>query len=153
MKLITLTTDFTQAGGYVGVRKGAILAIAHSAAHLMKGTPLEVFGRPVHKPVMQDIPEPVCTGESWNGQILYIGAFRTLSGNITKEYPDWEGNLRIILKDNEINSLSSTFGDARSGELAAMTDSLGCLSIATVNGSAAEQLGVLPGEPVHAVYE
>jgi S-adenosylmethionine hydrolase len=153
MKLITLTKDFTQADGYVSARKGAILAIAHAAAHLVKGTLLRVFGRPVHNPVLLDIPELVCTGESRKRQILSITAFGNLSGNITKEYLEWEGNLRIILKENEINSLGSTFGDARSGELAAMTDSFGCLSISILNGSAAEQLDVLLGEPAHAVYE
>ena len=137
----------------MGAGKGAIFAIAHVAAYLVNGTPLKTFGRPVYDPVVLDIPEPVCTGEGWEGQILYFGAFGTLSGNIKKEHLEWEGNLCIILKDYEINSLSSTFGEVRRGELAAMTDNFGCLSIAIVNGSAAEQLSILPGEPIHVVNE
>jgi S-adenosylmethionine hydrolase len=119
---------------------------APAGAHLAIGAPLESFGARVKDPILLDIPQPQETSDGLNGNIIHVDAFGNLASNIRSEHLANLGNVRIILKNIEIEGISATFGKKAQGELVAVIDSFGYLSICVVNGSAARKLNVGVGE-------
>jgi S-adenosyl-L-methionine hydrolase (adenosine-forming) len=118
------------------------------AAHLANGVPLEALGSPIDDPQLLELPLPQRTARGWRGQVVWVDRFGNLSTNLTGAHL---ANMEIVvvhIAGREIHGLVKTFGDRQPGELVAMIDSSGALSICMVNGDAAGQLGVLAGEPV-----
>jgi len=124
---------------------------APAAAHLVNGVPLSAFGRPVNDPVLLDLPLPKKTVDGWQGEVVSIDAFGNLACNLDAAHVPHPEQAQIRIKDRTINGLSLSFADHRAGELCALLDSFGQLSICIVNGSAAELLDAGVGEPVRLI--
>jgi S-adenosylmethionine hydrolase len=118
------------------------------AAHLANGIPLSALGEPVTDLVKLDIPKPLRVAKRWQAQVLLVDAFGNLITNLC------EGNLQgqdvgeIHCQGQVIQGVSVTFGSRQAGELMAMFDSSGSLSLCVVNGSAAKVLGARVGTEV-----
>jgi S-adenosyl-L-methionine hydrolase (adenosine-forming) len=80
--------------------------------------------------------------------VLHIDSFGNLSVNLTSDQLQGWPNIRIKIKDTTITGLARAFGDGQLGELLALIDSSGHLSVCVVNGSAAQSLSVSAGEEV-----
>lgn len=124
---------------------------APAAAHLAAGAPLESFGAAVMDPILLDMPQPQKTADGLSGSIIHVDAFGNLASNIRAEMLADLGNIHIILKNTVIEGISATFGNKAQGELVAVIDSFGFLSICMVNGNAAQQLGAGFGETLQIV--
>jgi hypothetical protein len=59
----------------------------------------------------------------------------------------------VQVAGRQIQGLVKTFGEGQPGELVAMLDSSGMLSICLVNGSAEALLGAQPGDPVEIIQQ
>jgi S-adenosylmethionine hydrolase len=123
------------------------------AAHLATGVPLSALGPPVTDPVLIHIPQPERTPTGWQGTILHVDAFGNLSTNLERRHFPASRSVEIRLAEARIHGLVRTFGEGRMGELVALFDSSGMLSICLVNGSAASRLGVKIGDPLEALFD
>lgn len=123
------------------------------AAHLACGVSLERLGEPIDEPVRLEIPEPQRIENGWWAQVLHIDRFGNLATNLGREQIGPEPSLRVRIGGREIHGLSQAYGDASPGELVALFDSSGCLSVAVVNGDAARRLQVKTGDPVEVFQD
>ncbi len=115
------------------------------AAHLANGVPLLALGTSIHNPVRLEIPLPRRMPWGWEASVIHIDRFGNLATDLRREHIAAQQVLRIRILGAEIQGLSVAYGDRQPGELAALIDSGGWLSIALVNGSAAERLGATVG--------
>jgi S-adenosylmethionine hydrolase len=121
------------------------------AAHLCNGVPLEALGTAIDDAVLLELPQPVRTAQGWRGQVLLVDAFGSLSTNLGAGHLADMKRCVVQIAGHEIRGLVKTFGEGRPGELVAMLDSSGRLSICIVNGSAEDQLDAKPGDPVELI--
>ena len=123
---------------------------APAGAYLAAGEALENFGEVVHDPVLLDVAAPQKTEQGLQGEIIQVDAFGNLASNIRaehlNEYLAKFKNIHIILKHINIEGISTTFGKGSPGELIAVIDSFGFLSICVVNDSAAVRTGAGLGD-------
>lgn len=125
---------------------------APAAAHFINGVDLEKFGGPISDPLLLDFPEPRRVADGWVGEIIQVDAFGNLAANIRALHLENKANTRIIIKNMEINGIRNTFGEGTPGELLAILDSFGSLSICVVNGSAATVLDAGVGETIRVAF-
>jgi S-adenosylmethionine hydrolase len=118
------------------------------AAHLANGVPLGLLGTPVTDPVRLPLPSPQRTGYGWRAQVIHVDRFGNLATSLSKERVGTQPVLAVRIGGAEIRGLSSAYGDRLPGELVALFDSSGYLSVAVVNGNAAQRLQARPGDPV-----
>lgn len=118
------------------------------AAHLVNGVQLEALGSPIDDPHLLLLPKPERTAQGWRGQVLWVDHFGNLSTNLTRQALAGMETAVVRIAGREIRGLVKTFGERGAGELVAMIDSSDALSICIVNGDAAAQLGVQPGQVV-----
>lgn len=118
------------------------------AAHLACGLSLERLGAPIDDPVRLEIPQPQRIENGWRAQVIHIDRFGNLATNLEREQVGLKPSLRVRIGGREIHGLSHAYGDASPGELVALFDSSGCLSVAVVNGDAASRLQVKTGDQV-----
>ncbi len=116
------------------------------AAHLATGVALDALGLAVEDPVLIPIPEPTPEQGGWRGQIIYIDGFGNLITNIAPVHLEGRGQWKICYKDREINEIVATFGEGHPGDLIAMFDSTGFLSLCVVNGNAEATLKAQTGD-------
>jgi hypothetical protein len=123
--------------------------------HLAAGVPLSAFGPPVSDPVLIHIPQPERTATGWEGTILHVDAFGNLSTNLERQHIPSSRLVEVRLAGITIPGLVRTFGEGQPGELVALFDSSGMLSICVVNGDAAARLGVKIGDllEIHFINE
>jgi S-adenosylmethionine hydrolase len=121
---------------------------APTAAHLANGVALETLGTPIDDPVMLDPARPMPTLDGWLGQVIDTDAFGNLQTNLRSEHLAGLERLTVRLNHILIKGLVQAFGDRPSGELIALIDSAGYLSIAQVNGSAVQSLPAHVGDTV-----
>lgn len=124
---------------------------APAAAHIVNGVDIQAFGKTVDDPQLLEIPSPRKIKDGWVGEILYADAFGNLASNIGTEHLAAQEKNCILIKGIEIDGIKNTFGEGRPGELIAMVDSFGDLSVCVVNGSAAEQLGASAGDELRII--
>ena len=124
---------------------------APAAAHLVNGVSLSDFGSSVSDPVLLDLTLPEKTADGWLGEVISVDAFGNLACNFDAAHVTRPEQAQIRIKDHMINGLSQAFADHQPGELGALLDSFGQLSICVVNGSAAEVLDAGVGEPVRLI--
>lgn len=122
---------------------------APAAAHLVNGAALKSFGGRLEDPVLLSLPEAERTDGGWKGQVIHIDAFGNLACNLCAEHIANPEFARIHIKGQVIQGIKTTFGEGKTGEMVAVMDSFGWLSVCVVNGSAAERLGVRTGEHVY----
>lgn len=123
------------------------------AAHLANGVPLEALGSPIDDAHLLPLPKPERTAQGWHGQVLWVDNFGNLSTNLGSQHLSGREPVVVRIAGREIHGLVKTFGERQPGELVAMLDSSGMLSICTVNGSAASQLGAHFGAGVEIIHE
>jgi hypothetical protein len=121
---------------------------APAAGNLINGIPLSSFGEPVSDPVLLNMPVPKRTEQGWQGEVISIDSFGNLACNLEAQHFAHPKTINIRIKDRWISGLSATFADRQLGELVALLDSFGQLSICMVNDSVEKMLGVRMGEPV-----
>jgi hypothetical protein len=129
---------------------------APAAAHLANGVTLDELGSPLAQGVVRlTIPQPQPLGgrRSWRGQVMHVDAFGNLATNFTRQHVLEAGSPRVRIAGQEICGLANTFGEGQPGDLIAMLDSSGQLSLCEVNGSAARRLNVAAGEPVELYWQ
>jgi len=122
------------------------------AAHYLRGVDLEKFGQPVSDPLLLPLPQPHRLVDGWQGEIIYVDVFGNLISNIRTPHLQKNVNACIIIKKTEINGIKNTFGDGIQGELLAIMDSFGHLSVCVVNGSAAHLLGAGVGDKIRVTF-
>jgi S-adenosyl-L-methionine hydrolase (adenosine-forming) len=118
------------------------------AAHLANGVPLNALGEPINDPVRLTLPWPQRSQEGWLAQVIHIDHFGNLGANLRREQLDPAQTIGIRIRGREIQGIVQTFGDGVPGELVALFDSSDMLSIAIVNGNAAQMLQAKVGDPV-----
>ena len=106
-------------------------------AHLANGMALEQLGSKISDPVVIHTPQPVKTERGWEGEVIHVDHFGNLATNLTVGHIAPLDKVEIQIADVTISGLVKSFGECAVGEPAAMIDSSGWLSIAIVNGNAA----------------
>ena len=124
---------------------------APAAAHLASGIALGALGTSIHDPLRLNLPRPTHTPHGLAGEVIHIDHFGNISTNIRREHLEGASGLdHLILRlaDVEIHGMVQTFGARQPDELVALFGSTGNLIVSVVNGSAAQRLGVQPGDRV-----
>lgn len=139
---------------------------APGAAHIAAGVPLEKLGPRVDDWVTLPFPTPEYRlPYEIVGEVLYLDHFGNAITNLG--FLEWKGDgleLRPLLEKESLShllpaggeiechghviGLSRTYGDVQPGVVVALVGSGGFLEIAVRDGSAADSLGVRPGDPV-----
>ena len=118
------------------------------AAHLANGAALTELGTPIADPIRLRLPEARRTRQGWQGEVIHIDHFGNLATNLGSAHLPQAGEVEIHIRGERIAGVVYAFGDKPPGALTALIDSFGALSIAVVNGNAAERLGAGVGESV-----
>jgi S-adenosyl-L-methionine hydrolase (adenosine-forming) len=123
------------------------------AAHLANGVPLSQLGTRITDPVRISIPTPAPIKNGWQGQVIFIDNFGSLLTNIDLSHLQNHTGLRVQVSGIEIQGLVRTFGDRPVGEMIALYGTQNDLTVAKVNGSAAQHLGTQIGDPVTVLFD
>jgi len=118
------------------------------AAHLANEVALTELGSRLDNPVQINIPKPVRKKNGWQAEVLYCDHFGNLVTNLNREQLKDERIAEVRVGGRVIQRITSTFGNAEKGELIALFDSGGHLSISLVNGSASTALKLCAGAQV-----
>ena len=118
---------------------------APAGAHLANGVKLAELGEAIHDPARLSLLQPQRTSNGWRCQVVAVDHFGTLQINLSRMDLQGASVKQIRLGGVVIEGLCSTFGDRPPGTLINLMDSSDHLSIAVVNGNAAEQLKAAPG--------
>lgn len=118
------------------------------AAHIANGRLLSELGTPIYDLVQIPFPMPVRTSDGWLGEIISIDHFGNLITNLQEHHIKSKERATLILGDFTINGISETFGSNTLGDLMAMIDSSGQLSVAVARGNAAYRTKAKVGDPV-----
>ncbi len=121
---------------------------APAAAHIARGVPLDKLGSSLSKPVLLDIPQAQVTGEGYHAQVMMIDVFGNLITNLSEEQLSGRKVVSVTCEGVTTSRFVDTFGEGSHGELVAMIDSAGYLSLCEVNGNAAARLKAGVGSPV-----
>lgn len=118
------------------------------AAYIARGISPDQMGTRIFDPVQLALPEPEKTREGFLARIIHVDHFGNLSTNLPGEMLERESKIIILAGTARIDGVSKTFGDRHPGELVALVDSAGFLSIGVVNGSAQKMLGLGIGDQI-----
>jgi len=118
------------------------------AAHLANGVPLSAVGASINDPLRLAIPRPQQTPHGWQGEVIHIDHFGSLSSNIRLEHLGHPAQVKVRVRGRTIDGMVQTFGERPPGTLVALYGSTGNLIVSVVNGSAAELLKAKIGDRV-----
>jgi S-adenosyl-L-methionine hydrolase (adenosine-forming) len=128
---------------------------APAAAWLAKGVELSALGRPAGSIQRLDLPHPKATADELTGEVLRVDRFGNLITNIDRKtfqklagLADG-GSLDIRIGPHAVPRVVSTYADAAPGEICALFGSTDHLEIAANGRSAASELHIDRGAPVH----
>jgi S-adenosyl-L-methionine hydrolase (adenosine-forming) len=124
---------------------------APAAAWLAKGIELVALGRPAGAIHRLDVPRAALDGDRIAGQVLRVDRFGNLITNIDRKTFDRlaGGALEIQIGGRIVSKVVSAYADAPLGELCALFGSTDHLEIAANGASAAGELDLGRGAPVH----
>jgi hypothetical protein len=122
------------------------------AAHLANGVLLSALGQPVKDLVRLLLPQPQRKADGWSAEVIHIDHFGNLATNLRREQIGPAQSIVICIKGVEIQGLVPAYGERQPGDLVALFDSSDLLSIAIVNGNAAQMLQAQIGDPVEVSY-
>lgn len=125
---------------------------APAAAHFLNGASLADFGPKVSDPVLLKLPEPQRAADGWDSEILHVDAFGNLATTIRAHHLAGEKDIQIKLLGKTILGLKHTFGQGEPGDLVAIIDSDGYLSVCIFNGSAQRLLNAKAGDRVKVLF-
>jgi S-adenosylmethionine hydrolase len=128
---------------------------APAGAWLLRGVELNALGRPVHDPVLLDLPRPAIEGDALHGRIVQVDHFGNLITNIdrrTFEKVTARHAFSIAVTGGEreipIGRLASTYAEIPDDEVCALFGSSDHLEFAARAASAAARLEIGPGAAV-----
>lgn len=121
---------------------------APAAAYIARGISPDQMGTQVYDPVQLSLPEPEKTEDGFLAHIIHVDHFGNLSTNLAGDLLREESKVIILAGTSRIDGISKAFGDRQPGELVALVDSAGFLSIGVVNGSAQKRLGLGIGDQI-----
>ena len=125
---------------------------APAAAWLAKGVELSALGRPAGSIHRLALPQPTATPEHVTGEVLRVDRFGNLITNIDRKtfqkLADDRG-LEIRIGSHQVPRIVSTYADVSPGEICALFGSTDRLEIAANGKSAASELHIDRGTPVH----
>jgi S-adenosylmethionine hydrolase len=140
---------------------------APAAAHLATGVPVADLGPPISDPITLPLPRLEVAAEGIVGQVLHADHFGNVVTSIGQllwdddelwlepTFGDKEPRARFdvaravaAVAGQEVAEVCRTYADVAPGEMLALVGSSGHLEIAVREGSAAEELGVCPGDEV-----
>jgi len=122
------------------------------SAHLANDTPLSDLGAPVDDPLRLEQPYPFPLDKGWRGQVTHVDHFGNLETNIERNHlVGFIKPPQVRIGDTLIKGVVNTFGDGLPGQMVALIDSGGHLSLCVVNGNAAETLHARVGDTVEVV--
>ena len=127
---------------------------APAAAWLAKGIELSALGRPAGSIHRLEVPRPAIAPDRLSGEVLRVDRFGNLITNVDRKIFDTlaqGGALEVRVGAHVVSRVVSTYADAGVGEVCALFGSSDHLEIAANGSSAASQLGVGRGAPVHIV--
>jgi S-adenosylmethionine hydrolase len=124
---------------------------APAAAWLAKGIELTAMGRPAGAIARLDLPHPRVAEDEIEGHVLRVDRFGNLITNIDrKTFEKLSGApLDIQVGSRQVSKVVSTYADAAVGDVCALFGSTDHLEIAANGASAAVELGLGRGAPVH----
>jgi S-adenosylmethionine hydrolase len=124
---------------------------APAAAWLAKGIELVALGRPAGATHRLDLPHATLDGDRIAGQVLRVDRFGNLITNIDRKTFDRlaGAQLEIQIGGRVVSKVVSAYTDASPGELCALFGSTDHLEIAANGASAAGELDLGRGAPVH----
>jgi len=124
---------------------------APAAAWLAKGIELVALGRPAGAIHRIELPQASLEGDRIAGQVLRVDRFGNLITNIDRRTFDRLGGapLEIQIGSRVVSKVVSAYTDAAPGELCALFGSTDHLEIAANGASAAAELDLGRGAPVH----
>ena len=124
---------------------------APAAAWLAKGIELVALGRPAGATHRLDLPHSTLDGDRIAGQVLRVDRFGNLITNIDRKTFDRlaGAQLEIQIGGRVVSKVVSAYTDASPGELCALFGSTDHLEIAANGASAAGELDLGRGAPVH----
>lgn len=115
-------------------------------AHLCRGWALEECGARIEDPVLLTDPPLQGDGEWYRGTVVHVDHFGNLITNLPGALLSRSQDVHV--GDQAVDRRAQTYGELRTGEVAALVGSMGDLEIARRDGSAAQALGARPGTPV-----
>jgi S-adenosylmethionine hydrolase len=126
---------------------------APAAAWLAKGIELTALGRPAGNIHRLELARPVFDAGRIDGEVQRIDRFGNLITNIDRKTFDQiaKGPLQIEVGGHPVSRVVSTYSDAAPGEVFALFGSSDHLEIAANGSSAARELVLERGAPVHIV--
>jgi len=129
---------------------------APAAAWLAKGIELSALGRPAGSIHRLEVPRPAIAPDRLSGEVLRVDRFGNLITNVDRKIFDTlaqGGALEVRVGAHVVSRVVSTYADADAGagEVCALFGGSDHLEIAANGSSAASQLGVGRGAPVHIV--
>lgn len=125
---------------------------APAAAWLAKGVELSALGRPAGAIHRLDLPHAVVTHDALTGEVLWVDRFGNLITNIdrkTFQKLAQDASLEIQVGTHQVPRVVSTYADVGPGEICALFGSTDHLEIAANGRSAAGELQIDRGAPVH----
>src|SRR5262249_31637947 len=112
------------------------------------------LGRPAGPVHRLDLPQPAIVAEGLTGEVLRVDRFGNLITNIDRKAFDKIAQNRtfeIRIGTQQGSRVVSTYAEVAPGEICALFGSTDHLEIASNGASAACQLGIDRGAPVHIV--
>lgn len=126
---------------------------APAAAWLLRGVELNALGRPIHDPVLLELPRPTVTSETILGRIVQVDHFGNLISNIDRRtFEKLTARHPFVItvtgeKGGEIpiGRLAATYAEIPDDQLCALFGSSDHLELALRSASAAARLAIGPG--------
>src|SRR5205823_14752786 len=128
---------------------------APAAAWLAKGIELSALGRQAGSVRRIDVPQPHIEGDRITGEVLRVDRFGNLITNIDRRLFERAAGIdhafpvEVEVGSRQVAKVVSTYADAAAGEVCALFGSTDHLEIAANGGSAASELHLQRGAPVH----
>jgi S-adenosylmethionine hydrolase len=121
-----------------------------AAAHLARGFAFERLGAPLDPAELRvvDLPRPMVSSGSVGGRAVMIDGFGNVQLNVRTDDLERAGLGAVVEVGPRRVPRVATFADVPSGKLALIVDSQGFAALVVNNGSAAELLGLRPGDVV-----
>jgi S-adenosylmethionine hydrolase len=130
--------------------------LAPVAAHLSLGIEPGQLGPPVQDWVRLAISPPVCEGDVWSGEIVFIDHFGNLITNIPRDAFQKMASPKLLVKigDEKVRPVwVRSYANVPAGTLIALISSSDTFEVAVSMGDAAARLGVRAGSGIRVVIE
>jgi S-adenosyl-L-methionine hydrolase (adenosine-forming) len=121
---------------------------APAGAHLSNGIPFQSLGSPLLNPVMLMVPQPKFFDWGWQGEIVAIDHFGNCATNLPMNLAGENQKITIEFQGQEIHGMVKSYAENPAGELIALIDSDNRISVAIVNGNAAQKFQARLGNQV-----